>query len=75
MPEMHTSPVVQPRPTWIVCLGPGDLRLLEACVSWLLQAQHDLDIQQQLASLRLQLENARPVRVGSSGRRTRARHP
>jgi hypothetical protein len=75
MPEMHTSPVVQPRPTWIVCLSPSDLRLLKACVSWLQQSQRDLDIQQQLARVRQQLERARPVTAARSRQPARTRQP
>jgi len=64
MPLAH-APVVETQPAWMVCISPANLRLLQACVSWLQQAQRDPDIRQQLASVRSQLQSARPITVGS----------
>ena len=64
-------PAVQPRAAWTVRVSQANLRLLKACVNWLQQVQDDPEIQAELASLRLQLERARPVGVGRAGHQAR----
>ncbi len=55
------APALEAETAWTVCVSPTDLRLLQACVKWLLEAQHDPAIRQQLADVRSQLERARPM--------------
>jgi hypothetical protein len=63
----HEAAAVRPQTTWTVSLSQANLRLLTACVNWLLQAQCEPEIREQLTSLRLQLERARPVGPDQAG--------
>ena len=66
----RTPPVLDPRPAWTVSVSSANLRLLEACVRWLLRAQRDPALQQRLAELRSELLRAQPI--NGSARPSRA---
>ncbi len=57
------APVPDGEPAWTVSVSPAQLRLLQACVSWLLQVQRDPAIGQRLADVRWTLLRARPIRA------------
>jgi hypothetical protein len=56
-----TAPGREAQPAWTVSVSSANLRLLEACVRWLLRAQRDPALQQRLADLRSELLRAEPI--------------
>ncbi len=57
------SPAVEP--AWTLSLSAANLRLLEASVNWLLQAQRDPEVRERLVDLQVQLDSARPADINS----------
>jgi len=62
------APVLDGEPAWTVSVSPAQLRLLQACVSWLLMIQRDPAIRQQLADVSSTLQRARPIPAASRPR-------
>jgi hypothetical protein len=62
MSTAHAS--VETRPAWTVSFSSTHVRLLQACVQWLLHAQRDPEIGRQLAEVESRLQAAAPLRPG-----------